>query len=382
MAGTETVTVTTAIIGLLAVGGRLSDVIWDLNLPSTKLTPMLNQALQQVKQCRSTVHILCKTLSLLETAQLPLPERAGWIDVEDVVATLTDTVLALSDLQTLCAVLEEQKRSGVTAGTEPHEAAECDWDRRIGALCSRIRWHNLSMTMMMTILKCPGESDAHNALLGLERRVARLVTSNMALAGRMRRLDHICDPQPQDLPPHYTPRGRLPQRQPPPMSTTPRPATDGTGLGIESMAAPSNIGAPPSPTRVSTPLSGLALADMPILSAIPLPITTNELFDGNEVYTFAYARLVGPDLVELMQSEAGPGTSRSLSVVLGRTNTDNGSAGGTTASASMSTATTIGTGSSNDGTAPAVTAGLPPAKKAKKPRFRKICTKRIIKWRT
>lgn len=145
----EKLSVTTAIIGLLAVGGRTIDTIWDLNLPAHKATPVLNQALHEVRQVRSTVHILYKTFALLESARLPFPDRGTWIAVDDLIATLTDTVLAFSDLQSICVRLEAQ-RQGLSP---PPACAAAACEPRVAALCARVRWHNLSLSMMTTILR-------------------------------------------------------------------------------------------------------------------------------------------------------------------------------------------------------------------------------------
>ncbi|POR32771.1 Uncharacterized protein TPAR_07017 [Tolypocladium paradoxum] len=343
----EKLSVTTAIIGLLAVGGRTIDTIWDLNLPSTERTPVLVQALQEVKQCRSTVHILYKTFSLLESARLPFPERGTWIEVDDLIATLTDTVLALSDLQGLCAALDLQRQGlAATDALRP-----CDYDQRIGGLCARIRWQNLSMTMMTTILKCPGEADAQNARVGLERRMTRLLTSNKVLASRMRQLDDVFGGRAlggESLP-HYT-------RRPVPSAS---PLSSGGEPDIT--PAPAAEVGPEIRSRVRSHLSGYTLADIPVLSIIPLPVATNELHDGNEFYTFAYARRVGRDLGELMQCQASQGTSRTLSILLGRTSNSDGS--------------TSSTGSSNEECTPVVVDAPP----TKKPRFRRIRVKN--RWR-
>ncbi|UNI13944.1 hypothetical protein JDV02_000631 [Purpureocillium takamizusanense] len=337
----EKLSVTTAIIGLLAVGGRTIDAIWDLNLPATKVTPYLNQALQEIKQARSTVHILYKTFALLESARLPFPQRGTWIAVDDLIATLTDTVLAFSDLQTLCAQLEAQRQGLLVsdATTPSCNAGDADCGQRITALCARIRWHNLSMTMMMTILKCPGEADAHNARVGLEHRMTRLLTSNTVLAARMRQLDDVFDEGRinRESLPHYSPPAHLSQssqqhrRHSPQRSasvTTPSGAVDPSSSppppGADDITS---VPSSPTRTRVQTPLSGYTLAGIPVLSIIPLPITTIEIFDGPDVYTFAYARRVGRDLGELMQCQAGQGTTRSLGVVLGRSATGSDAAG-------------------------------------------------------
>ncbi len=184
----------------------------------------------------------------------------------------------------------------------------------------------------------PGEADAQNARVGLEHRMTRLLTSNTVLAARMRQLDDVFDEGGinRESLPHYSPPARNPQPQSPHQSAL---ATTPAATAIPSSSSPPPPGTdditpvPSSPTRtrVQTPLSGYTLAGIPVLSIIPLPITTIEIFDGPDVYTFAYARRVGRDLGELMQCQAGQGTTRSLGVVLGR------SANGSDAAGSFST---------------------------------------------
>lgn len=145
----ERLTVTTAIVGLMAVGGGMTELLWDLNWEPHDETAAINAALLEVKQYRSSVHVFYKTLGLLESAQLPFPERRRWIKVDDLVATLTDTVLAFSELQAICEAVDlEDQREGGDAG-----ALLRHYSPQINGLCSRIRWHNLTITMMMTVLK-------------------------------------------------------------------------------------------------------------------------------------------------------------------------------------------------------------------------------------
>jgi hypothetical protein len=73
--------------------------------------------------------------------------------------------------------------------------------------------------------------------------------------------------------------------------------------------------AAPQP-RLWSIFSGYNLADIPVLSMIPLPVLTLELRD-NEFYTFDFAQRVSDDLVELMQLDPGQqGTSKMLRVIL------------------------------------------------------------------
>lgn len=147
----ETMDVTTAIIGLLAISGKTVNVLLSLNALSTDRTAQVNHALREVKQCRSSLYVLHKTLSLLQAGALEYPQRGAWIQVDYLVATLTDTALAFSELQTLCDFVEGHELS-LGLAPRPVWPWEDQFRNGMQALSSRIRWQNLSITMMMTIL--------------------------------------------------------------------------------------------------------------------------------------------------------------------------------------------------------------------------------------
>ncbi|KAL7935128.1 hypothetical protein V8C35DRAFT_27223 [Trichoderma chlorosporum] len=312
----EQLCVTTAIIGLLAISGKTIDSLYEMNTSPGRDTVILNRALQEIKQCRSSVHILYKNFSLLEAGQLPYPDRATWISTDDLIATLTDAVLAVSDLQEAIVPIElcQSLAARIIACNEHTQ--------KLSSLSTRIRWHNLTMNMMMTILKCPGEQDAHNSRLGLERRMTRLLSSNRDLALRMRRLRDTfgarsmarraipnCAPVAQNAP-------RLPaDRTSSASSISEASASTASGQSTQQPAAETE--AVPQP-RLWSIFSGYNIADIPVLSMIPLPVLTLELRD-NEFYTFDFAQRVSEDLVELMQLDPGQqGTSKMLRVILSK----------------------------------------------------------------
>jgi hypothetical protein len=91
----------------------------------------------------------------------------------------------------------------------------------------------------------------------------------------------------------------------------PQPTSDGDAI---TTAAAVNAAAPQP--RLWSIFSGYNLADIPVLSMIPLPVLTLELRD-NEFYTFDFAQRVSDDLVELMQLDPGQqGTSKMLRIIL------------------------------------------------------------------
>ncbi|KAH7162152.1 hypothetical protein B0J13DRAFT_2177 [Dactylonectria estremocensis] len=281
---------TAAITGLLAVSGIAIDVLWDLNTSPKAGTAVLNLALREVKESRSSIQALHKTLSLLESHQVPFPGRAAWIEVDELVATLTDAVLAFSKLYALCSAVE------VEAARNSPEAANLRYEKRMRALCARIRWHNLSIAMMMTILNCPAETDAKNSRDELAHRITRLLTFNFGLASRMQRglsyAGAVISPSPS--PPasiasvSASAAGPLPSNasaQQPGIAklataaAAPPPADPEVGRTPRSSSAP---GWPNS-------FSGYTLADPAVLSFVRLPVSAGELRGDRDFYPGAYS---------------------------------------------------------------------------------------------
>ncbi|KAF5640518.1 hypothetical protein F52700_3669 [Fusarium sp. NRRL 52700] len=240
---------TTAITGLLDVGAAAIDILSDLNISPQHDTAILNILLREVKECRSSVHAFYKILNLIENNQIPFPARAAWISLDTLVATLTDTVLAFTRLSSLCCALDEHSNR-----VTPEDAAK-QFEKRIKALCARLRWHNLSYAMMMTIVNCPGEKDAKNSRDELAHRVARLLTFNVNLSARL--------------------------QQSRPGSSAAKTTGSGAETPDSPEITPANVGHIPAPysgtlSKLTTPRA---------LSKVILPIELRELRDDFEYYT-------------------------------------------------------------------------------------------------
>lgn len=332
----ERLSVNTAIVGLLAVGARINETLWDLDAPGVGkpsgrgtnpgTSPVADEtnlvvelATQEVKQCRSSLKLLHKTLCLLEAGQLPYPERARWLQVDHLIAILTDTALAFSDLQITCemqlmqgsdaqSTFQSQGPMMMAAATSASQGQgqaqtqihvptyqsnvreQCT--KRIRTLCSRIRWHNLSMAMLMTVLKCKADSDAQNSSRGLDQRMSRLLSSNIDLSGRMAILEDVFGAKPSagGTPPYD---GRL------------SPLSPGFGICAPSVGhdfyfSPASGSSTSNVLRNSTSswstFSHFTFADLSgTISAVALPLTTYDLRHGNAFYTVAYAREASHD---------------------------------------------------------------------------------------
>ncbi|KAL2213035.1 hypothetical protein CC79DRAFT_3949 [Sarocladium strictum] len=277
----DKITVTTAVIGLLAVSRKVTNSYWDVDGITRDSTSTFNLALKEVKQCRSTITLFYNTLALVETGELPFPERAAWVGIDPIATILTDLVLAFGELDTICAAISERlKLPGVTMSNLSNQ-----YGQRITSLSNRIRWQSISMTTVITILKCHGDNDAQHSRKAINLRMDRLLTSNTALAGRMRQLQDI-----------YGARAFLHNSR----RETPYPST---------YALPNEDG---SPRRYWSVFTNYSLADFPMLSVIPLPLNLAEVRDGSVFYTLDYARDVSqesdttPPRVESPTSHATP----------------------------------------------------------------------------
>lgn len=165
----------------------------------------------------------------------------------------------------------------------------------------------------------PGEQDAQNSRLGLERRMTRLLSSNSDLALRMRRLRDTFGARSmaRRAIPNYAPVAQNAPRLPADRTSSASSMSEASASTTSAQSGQQDSEAAPPP-RLWSIFSGYNLADIPVLSMIPLPVLTLELRD-NEFYTFDFAQRVSDDLVELMQLDPGQqGTSKMLRVILSK----------------------------------------------------------------
>lgn len=173
----------------------------------------------------------------------------------------------------------------------------------------------------MQLIASPGEQDAQNSKLGLERRMTRLLSSNSDLALRMRRLRDTFGARSmaRRAIPNYAPVAQNAPRLPADRTSSASSiseASASTASGQSGQQATDSEVVPPP--QLWSIFSGYNLADITVLSMIPLPVLTLELRD-NEFYTFDFAQRVSDDLVELMQLDPGQqGTSKMLRVILSK----------------------------------------------------------------
>lgn len=135
--------------------------------------------------------------------------------------------------------------------------------------------------------------------------MARLLTSNGELSGRMRRLEDVFDARgrSESLPDYHT-------------------SQDPASIGTTAPTAPAPPAADVGPLP-RTPFSGYTLSDTPVLSIIALPVMTGELRDGHAFYTFDFAKRFNGDIAQLTQVPTAQDATKRLATVMHRP-TNNG----------------------------------------------------------
>lgn len=149
--------------------------------------------------------------------------------------------------------------------------------------------------------------------------MTRLLSSNSDIALRMRRLRDTFGARSmaRRAIPNYAPIAQNAPRLPADRTSSASSISEGSTSAASGQQTAAETEAVPQP-RLWSIFSGYNLADIPVLSMIPLPVLTLELRD-NEFYTFDFAQRVSHDLVELMQLDPGQqGTSKMLRVILSK----------------------------------------------------------------
>lgn len=117
----DPLSVSTAIIGLLAASNRTFHDVQDINFAPRTLTASLQRLLNVLKSFKLTVQLLYKWLRRFETGALPLPDRAALVEVDALIVILGEAVAAVSEAGTL---LVDVVREAITGGEVPRRISD------------------------------------------------------------------------------------------------------------------------------------------------------------------------------------------------------------------------------------------------------------------
>ncbi|KAH6663344.1 hypothetical protein B0J14DRAFT_570400 [Halenospora varia] len=179
----DPLSVTTAVVGLLSVIPPIVRTIKGF-IHDVKDAPQ--QAQIMLQESTDIENILSQLQSFLLHRSPAINERSAHISVEQVILTLTGTVLSFSELQELL--------DGLTAPVEQGFLNQVKWVRKekeIGKIVQRLQNHKASLGCMLHIMNTQSLVDVNDSVSSLERLMQDILAANVDLARRMESLEQL-----------------------------------------------------------------------------------------------------------------------------------------------------------------------------------------------
>ncbi|KAL6705198.1 hypothetical protein ACN47E_007158 [Coniothyrium glycines] len=183
----DPLSVTASIVGILAAAGKIAELLHG-TISTAKDAPRVVISLacevQEVRTALSSLQILLADLSSSQT------HRAALIQIDQLIVTLTDSVLTFSELETAIAPYIALQ------GAKVPLRARLKWVRAEDSclkIVDRLQRHKATICLMLNILQCASDADANRSQSSLELLVQKLLQDNSRLGKRLRNLEDAFD---------------------------------------------------------------------------------------------------------------------------------------------------------------------------------------------
>ncbi|KAH7072537.1 hypothetical protein FB567DRAFT_538348 [Paraphoma chrysanthemicola] len=173
-----------AIIGILAAAGTVAQILAPAITSFGDATKNAAAVLTEVNHMRIILSALQGYLEDLSTSS---PHRKELIQLDQLVATLTDGVLLFDELETLVKRLSKSKDGNVS---------RLGWarnDSKFASIKSRMQCFKSSITIMLNILQCESDQEARRNHAQLLAVCTVLLRSNTELTRRLTHLETCFD---------------------------------------------------------------------------------------------------------------------------------------------------------------------------------------------
>ncbi|KAH7341164.1 hypothetical protein BKA66DRAFT_544045 [Pyrenochaeta sp. MPI-SDFR-AT-0127] len=279
-----------AIIGIMAAAGKVAETLGPVVSAFGDVAKNAAAVLVEVNHMRIILSALHSYLDDLESSPRV---RRQLIQVDQLVATLTDGVLLFSELEALVLTLPAA-RDGV-------------WDRtryawnesKFASIKSRMQCFKSSITVMLNILQCESDQEARRSRNELLAVMSILVESNHELRRRLARLEtcsndaeSIITYRPGSVMTYQTAfQGTMPNLN---YGTSAMPLTDSQFERIlevsrvyrraTNCATDASFHSSVVRSHAWTVLSGISLSDISVISVIGLPIQSIDLTNAERYH--------------------------------------------------------------------------------------------------
>lgn len=145
----DQLSISNSVIGLVAASSQTFNDLVDLNVVPEKNTSAINTACNAVKSFKATIHVLYKIFRQFEGNSLARPERTGFIELDVVVAILTESALVLSDLgNKLADISDEAEELSVSTTILCHRHGESIFEN-----ARRVQKADSVITKLLSVLQ-------------------------------------------------------------------------------------------------------------------------------------------------------------------------------------------------------------------------------------
>lgn len=143
----DPLSVTASIVGILAAAGKISELLHFVVSTAKEAPGVVTALIVEINDVRAAVQSL---QGLLEDIPLAPPRRTALIQLDQLIVTLTESVLTFSELESIVAPLVVPKGETFTL------RARLKWTR-VESNCTRIveklQRHKTSISLMLNILQ-------------------------------------------------------------------------------------------------------------------------------------------------------------------------------------------------------------------------------------
>ncbi|KAF2832706.1 hypothetical protein CC86DRAFT_401453 [Ophiobolus disseminans] len=183
----DPLSVTASIVGILAAAAKIGESLHG-TISTAKDAPQVLTALDcEVREFQAALSSLQVLLLDLSSAS---PHRTALVQVDHLIATLTECVLTFSELETTIVPFASLRGPKVPLRTRlKWTRAESDCLK----ILERLQRHKSTISLMLNIFQCASDAEASRSQSTLEAMVEQLLLSNRQLCRRLRNLEDVLD---------------------------------------------------------------------------------------------------------------------------------------------------------------------------------------------
>ncbi|KAF2125096.1 hypothetical protein P153DRAFT_360706 [Dothidotthia symphoricarpi CBS 119687] len=183
----DPLSVTASIIGILAAAGKLYELL-DSIISTTKDAPQVLTAL--ARETHEVEAVVLSLQNVLKDLSVTPPHRTALIQLDQLIITLTDSVLAVDELKDAIAPFI------AVGGQKIPFKVRLKWTRAEAScmrIVDRMQMQKTSILLMLNILQCSSDLEASQSQASLALTMEQLVQTNRELCRRLRNLEDRFD---------------------------------------------------------------------------------------------------------------------------------------------------------------------------------------------